>query len=162
MLAVFAEYERELIREWARDSRRTLADAGKWPGGAIPYRRASRSRRCPRDGYSLPIPNLRPWFREMVPRLLGGESFRSIARWLNAEGYPPSRDIQRLRREAQHAPESGQEPPPEVIKAKAGWSTPGRPQAVQIAEPWRLHLFPWGGGQAIPLRISEALGSIGE
>jgi site-specific DNA recombinase len=120
MLAVFAEYERELIRERVRDSWHALADAGKWPGGAIPYGRIP-VKDVPEGWILAPDPELAPVVREMVRRFLGGESFRSIARWLNAEGYPPSRDIQRLRREAQHARESGQEPPPEVINGK-GWS----------------------------------------
>lgn len=122
MLAVFAEYERALDRERTSDTWHDLKDAGKWPGGTVPFGRVPVPDSS--GGWRLaPDPQYAPVVFEMVRRYLSRGSFHSIADWLNAEGMPQSRDAQRIRRALLHAQETGEEPPqPEQLIRGKGWT----------------------------------------
>jgi len=130
MLAVFAEYERELIRERVADSWHDLKDEGKWPGGVVPFGRVPVLDAS--GGWRLaPDPQYAPVVFQMVRKYLAGDAYGPIADWLNAEGIPQSRDVQRIRRALLHAKESGQEPPApaQIIKGK-GWTVNGVRQVL--------------------------------
>lgn len=96
MLAVFAQYERALIRLRVSDKWHELRDAGKWMGGRVPFGRMPVD--LGREGWALAAdPQLQPIVEEMVRRYLAGSSFEVIGDWLNAEKIPTALDAQRLR-----------------------------------------------------------------
>ncbi len=95
MLAVFAEYEREMIRERVTGSWHDLRDAGKWPGGTIPFGRMPVP---DGDGWRLvPDPEYQPHAFEIARRYVAGESFHTIAARMLELGVPMPRDTQRVR-----------------------------------------------------------------
>jgi site-specific DNA recombinase len=105
MLAVFAEYERELIRARVSDKWHELKDAGMWPGGTVDFGRMPVE--VGRDGWALvPDPQYQPIVIGMVSRFVAGSSTQMIADWLNAEKVLASRDAQRKR----EAERKGKEP----------------------------------------------------
>lgn len=100
MLAMFAEAEHDSIKARARESHRRLMAAGRWRGGQVPY------------GYrQVPDPDGKGWYlvldedgentagrlREIVDRIIGGESVNGLCRSLNAAGVLTSMDVQRVR-----------------------------------------------------------------
>jgi site-specific DNA recombinase len=95
MLAVFAEYERELIRERVADSWHDLKDAGKWPGGVSPFGRIPVQ---DGDNWRLAAdPEYQAPALAMALQYIEGASFRSIAADIKAQGIPMPRDVQRVR-----------------------------------------------------------------
>jgi DNA invertase Pin-like site-specific DNA recombinase len=96
MLAVFAEFERNMIADRVRDAYRSIRENGKWAGGVVPF--GYKAVRDDVKGWRLvPDPPTAAVVIEMVKRYLNGESFHMIARWLNDEKIPTSRDAQRNR-----------------------------------------------------------------
>jgi len=95
VLSVFAEFERETIRQRVKEAYDHIRQAGAYPGMTIPfgYRVARRGRRLE---YELD-PQYAPVVREMAGRVLAGQSLRSVAIWLNDSGVPTSRNLQRRR-----------------------------------------------------------------
>jgi site-specific DNA recombinase len=97
VLITFAELELAVISERIREAWHSLREAGKWPGGTIPFGRIPV--RAEPNGWRLaPDPEYAPVVVEIVRRYLAGHSFNMLALWLNAEGIPTSRDAQRLRK----------------------------------------------------------------
>jgi DNA invertase Pin-like site-specific DNA recombinase len=97
VLITFAELELAVIRERIREAWHGLREAGKWPGGSVPFGRIPV--RAEPNGWRLvPDPEYAPIVVEMVRRYLAGASFHMLAVWLNQEGIPASRDVQRQRR----------------------------------------------------------------
>jgi site-specific DNA recombinase len=96
VLITFAELELAVISQRIREAWHSLREAGKWPGGTVPFGRIPI--KAEPNGWRLvPDPEYGPIVVEMVQRYLAGWSFRMLAGWLNAEGIPASRDAQRLR-----------------------------------------------------------------
>lgn len=96
VIAVFAEFERETIRDRVRGTYHYLRRNGKYTGGSIPF--GYMPVRAEPKGWKLvPDPELAPVVREMVGRYLAGESFHQIKDWLNKEKVPASRDALRQR-----------------------------------------------------------------
>jgi site-specific DNA recombinase len=97
VLITFAELELAVISERIREAWHGLREAGKWPGGTVPFGRIPV--RAEPNGWRLvPDPEYTPVVVEMVRRYLAGASFRMLAVWLNQEGIPASRDAQRQRK----------------------------------------------------------------
>jgi len=96
VLITFAELELAVISDRIREAWHALREAGKWPGGTVPFGRIPV--RAEPNGWRLvPDPEYAPVVVEMVRRYLAGHSLHMLARWLNEQGVPPSRDAQRLR-----------------------------------------------------------------
>ena len=96
VLITFAELELAVISDRIREAWHALREAGKWPGGTVPFGRIPV--RAEPNGWRLvPDPEYAPVVVEMVRRYLAGHSLHMLARWLNEQGIPPSRDAQRLR-----------------------------------------------------------------
>jgi DNA invertase Pin-like site-specific DNA recombinase len=96
VLITFAELELAVISDRIREAWHGLREAGKWPGGTVPFGRVPV--RAEPNGWRLaPDPEYAPIVIEMVRRYLAGDSFHMLARWLNEAGIPTSRDAQRLR-----------------------------------------------------------------
>jgi DNA invertase Pin-like site-specific DNA recombinase len=96
VLITFAELELAVISDRIREAWHTLREAGKWPGGTVPFGRIPV--RAKPNGWRLALdPEYAPVIVEMVRRYLSGDSFHMLSRWLNADGIPSSRDAQRLR-----------------------------------------------------------------
>ena len=96
MLITFAELELAVITERIREAWHALREAGKWPGGTVPFGRIP-VRAEPKGWRLVPDPEYAPVVVEMVRRYLAGHSFHMLSRWLNEQGIPASRDAQRLR-----------------------------------------------------------------
>ena len=96
VLITFAELELAVISDRIRDAWHALREAGKWPGGTVPFGRIPV--RAEPNGWRLvPDPEYAPVVVEMVRRYLAGHSLHMLARWLNAKDIPASRDARRLR-----------------------------------------------------------------
>jgi DNA invertase Pin-like site-specific DNA recombinase len=96
VLITFAELELAVISDRIREAWHGLREAGKWPGGTVPFGRIPV--RAEPNGWRLvPDPEYAPVVVEMVRRYLDGHSFHMLACWLNEHGIPASRDAQRLR-----------------------------------------------------------------
>lgn len=101
MLSTFAEAEHAVIKERARHGYRARLHAGRWAGGTLPY--GYRPERDPegKGWYLVPDDdgeNTAGQLREIIERVLAGESQNSICESLNAAGVPTSRDVQRIRK----------------------------------------------------------------
>jgi site-specific DNA recombinase len=96
VLITFAELELAVISDRIREAWHALREAGKWPGGTVPFGRIPV--RAEPNGWRLvPDPEYAPIVVEMVRRYLAGHSFHMLARWLNEQGVPASHDAQRQR-----------------------------------------------------------------
>jgi site-specific DNA recombinase len=96
VLITFAELELAVISERIREAWHALREAGKWPGGTVPFGRIP-VRTEPKGWRLVPDPQYASVVVEMVRRYLAGHSFHMLSRWLNEQGIPASRDAQRLR-----------------------------------------------------------------
>ncbi|MFU8849896.1 recombinase family protein [Micromonospora sp. SL1-18] len=92
MLAMFAEFERDAIRERITDGRVKLRKAGRWGGGTPPY--GYMPVRQPGDkGWKLaPDPVSSKHVREIVRRILAGSSMNAICIDFNSRGIPTPSD----------------------------------------------------------------------
>ncbi|SCG69541.1 Site-specific DNA recombinase [Micromonospora echinaurantiaca] len=97
ILAALAEGELEAIRERARSSFAHLMKQGRWRGGFVPYGyRAVKAETG--QGWRLEIdPETSKVAREIVRRIIAGESANSVVRWLNETATPSPLDAQRVR-----------------------------------------------------------------
>ncbi|MFI5703754.1 recombinase family protein [Streptomyces xanthochromogenes] len=95
LLAVLAEGELNAIRARIRASREAMREAGRWPGGLVPFGRvAARDG----DGYTLALcPEYGPVLLEMIRLFIATKSFGVVADWLTAGGVPTAQDIARVR-----------------------------------------------------------------
>ncbi|MET7749944.1 recombinase family protein [Micromonospora sp. NPDC005367] len=91
MLAMFAEFERDAIKERAGDSQRKAREVGRWHGGTPPY--GYKPERLPDAGWTLihdPVSSEN--VREIVRRILGGSSMNAICSDFNSRGIPTPSD----------------------------------------------------------------------
>ncbi|MCX4779208.1 recombinase family protein [Streptomyces sp. NBC_01264] len=102
LIASFAEGELEAIKARAKSSYNHLVKEGRWRGGRIPYGYRAEKQDAG-DGWGL-IPDdygtdTAGTLREIVRRLIEGESANSIAQWLNEDPTktPVSLDAQYIR-----------------------------------------------------------------
>ncbi|WP_033223685.1 recombinase family protein [Streptomyces virginiae] len=102
LIASFAEGELEAIKARAKSSFNHLVQEGRWRGGRIPYGYRAEKQDTG-DGWQL-VPDdygtdTAGTLREIVRRLIVGESANSIAQWLNEDPTrtPTSLDAQLIR-----------------------------------------------------------------
>ncbi|MFF4601610.1 recombinase family protein [Streptomyces sp. NPDC001339] len=113
ILAVLAEAELEAIKARIRASREAMREAGRWPGGLVPFGRVAVK---DGDGFTLALcPEYGPVLLEMIRLFISAKSFAVVADWLNVavihagdcsrnmtdcecpRGVPTSQDIARMR-----------------------------------------------------------------
>ncbi|WP_121828240.1 recombinase family protein [Streptomyces sp. S1] len=102
LIASFAEGELEAIKARAKSSYNHLVKEGRWRGGRIPYGYRAEKQdtgegwRLVPDDYGTDTAGT---LREIVRRLIEGESANSIAQWLNEDPTktPASLDAQLIR-----------------------------------------------------------------
>jgi site-specific DNA recombinase len=93
-LVLFAEYEREMIKARTKNAYDTTKQKGRYPGGWFPF--GFWPAQLPSGGWVLDHHDYyADILRDVVDRLLAGESLSALCRWLNAEGIPTSRNIVR-------------------------------------------------------------------
>jgi site-specific DNA recombinase len=92
LLVMFAEYEREATALRVRQHYAHQQSKGKYAGNQCPF-----GLRPTDDGGFEHDPVYALVVREMASRLLAGESLNAVARWLNDESVPTSRNIVRAR-----------------------------------------------------------------
>ncbi|MCX4828531.1 recombinase family protein [Streptomyces sp. NBC_01016] len=102
LITSFAEGELEAIRARAKSSYNHLVKEGRWRGGRTPYGYREEKQETG-DGWKL-VPDdygtdTAGTLREIVRRLIAGESANSIAQWLNEDPSktPTSLDAQLIR-----------------------------------------------------------------
>lgn len=97
ILAVLAEAELDSIKERIRNSRNEMRAQGRWPGGLVPFGRASVPA-TDGDGYTLQLcPKYGRWLLKMIEKFHEERNFAAVARWLNENEVPTSQDIARMR-----------------------------------------------------------------
>ncbi|WP_326681365.1 recombinase family protein [Streptomyces sp. NBC_01237] len=102
LIASFAEGELEAIKARAKSSYNHLVKEGRWRGGRIPYGYRAEKQDTG-DGWRLVLDDYGTdtagTLREIVRRLIEGESANSIAQWLNEDPTktPVSLDAQLIR-----------------------------------------------------------------
>lgn len=95
MMAMVGHWEWEAMQERARDSYEKLVTSGRWRGGFVPYGYRPVKHGA---GWRLePDPETSGIVREIVSRIIDGESANSIVRDLNTRKVPTSLDAQRMR-----------------------------------------------------------------
>lgn len=80
VIAAFAQFEREMDCERAKERYDALMDAGRWPGGRLPYGfryESERGELVPDDGRTADV------LREMAAKAIDGKSYGQVAAWLN-------------------------------------------------------------------------------
>lgn len=105
LIASFAEGELEAIKARAKSSFTHLSKTGRWRGGFVPY--GYRPEKQDKgDGWRLVVDDgeegTANHAREIVRRILDGQSANSVCAWLNQSKIPSPLDAQRIR--------SGKEP----------------------------------------------------
>jgi len=146
--AIFAEVERTNIRERTLAARQYLRAAGRWTGGRPPFGfravRTDEGVRLEHDPEELPV------VREIVSRVLDGETVASIARDLTGRGVPtPGAGDVRTRR-PRHTGVWSTTTIRQILRSPAmrGWSTHrGRPVL---------------GDDGLPVQIGPEILSAGE
>ncbi|MCZ2261749.1 recombinase family protein [Isoptericola sp. QY 916] len=102
ILASFAQMELETMRYRAKESFNELMRQGRWRGGWLPY----GYRAVPADdgaGHRLVVDddpegmNTAAILRDMIDRVLGGQSINSVCAMLNDQEVPSPLDTQRIR-----------------------------------------------------------------
>ncbi|WP_146247267.1 recombinase family protein [Micromonospora arborensis] len=97
ILSALAEGELEAIRERARSSFAHLMKQGRWRGGFVPYGYQAVKADAG-QGWRLEVdPETSKTAREIVRRIINGDSANSVVRWLNEEAVPSPLDAQRKR-----------------------------------------------------------------
>ncbi|WP_282694021.1 recombinase family protein [Streptomyces sp. CC208A] len=102
LIASFAEGELEAIKARAKSSYTHLMTEGRWRGGFVPYGYRPEKQETG-DGWRLVLDdvgtNTASTLREIVRRIIDGESANSVCRWLNEDRTktPPPLDAQRIR-----------------------------------------------------------------
>ncbi|MEW9555251.1 recombinase family protein [Nonomuraea sp. NPDC050783] len=103
ILAVFAEFEGKTMRARAKQAYDHNVRQGKHRGGRLPYGYMAVKGG---DGHRLqPDPQTAPIVRDIVSRIIGGQSANSVVAHLNREGIPTSLDwqLQQAGKEPRHA-----------------------------------------------------------
>ncbi|MFD7231221.1 recombinase family protein [Streptomyces sp. NPDC059881] len=102
LIASFAEGELEAIKARAKSSYTHLMTQGRWRGGFVPYGYRPEKQETG-DGWRL-VPDevgtdTASTLREIVRRIIDGESANGVCRWLNEDRTktPPPLDAQRIR-----------------------------------------------------------------
>jgi site-specific DNA recombinase len=91
LAAIFAEVERNTIKERALASREQLRVSGRWHGEAVPY--GYLPEQIPTGGWRLVIdPSAQPHVSKIVSDALAGKSIQSIAEGLTEQGVLSPRD----------------------------------------------------------------------
>jgi site-specific DNA recombinase len=91
----FAEYEREMIKARVSAANEDYLSKGHYVGGQVPF---GYDALPPADGKGWIYrqdPEYAPVVREIVERVLRGESMRQVAIWLNETGIPTGRNVMR-------------------------------------------------------------------
>ncbi|MEH1059366.1 recombinase family protein [Micromonospora sp. CPCC 206171] len=92
LLAMFAEMERDWIQERNQGSQQLAREEGRWHGGTPPYGYLPQKHSSGK-GYVLAVdPESSERVREMVRRILKGESMNAICQDFNARGIPTPSD----------------------------------------------------------------------
>lgn len=101
ILAVFAEFERETIRERVKDAYDELVRSGRFPGGLPPYGYVPEVRTLPngRRGVFLVVDEEQQRvILRIVSMICSGEKTpNAVADWLNAEAIPSPFDANEIR-----------------------------------------------------------------
>lgn len=82
LLAIFAEFERDMIKERARERHAYITAAGRWNGGRIPFGKMPERRE---DGVYL-VTDPDSALPDMIAKAIAGDTNAAISRWLNASG----------------------------------------------------------------------------
>jgi DNA invertase Pin-like site-specific DNA recombinase len=93
-LVMFAEYEREMIRSRIKEAYDSLHQHGQYAGMQFPFGYVPVKLQSKGWGYDI-HPVYGPTLKEVVDRLLAGESLGSLCRWLDGEGIPTPRNAVR-------------------------------------------------------------------
>jgi site-specific DNA recombinase len=93
---VFAQLEREMTGERVADAYRHIRTNGGYPGGQVPFGYVAVKRDGKGWGYEHD-PEYAPIVRQMVARILDGDSMRAVAQWLNRTGIPTPFNVTRRR-----------------------------------------------------------------
>ena len=90
ILAFAAQMEAQAITERNRETRAYMRQIGRWPGGMHPYHTKPEEHG---NGWRLAHnPDTAPVMRDIIERVMRGDSKRSIADSLNARGIPSPRE----------------------------------------------------------------------
>jgi DNA invertase Pin-like site-specific DNA recombinase len=130
ILAFAAQMEAQSITERNRETRAFMRSTGRWAGGMHPYHTLPE-----RDGNGWRLvhnPDTAPVMREIIDRVLAGESKLSIARDLNRREIPSPRELRVML--------AGKVP------------TAEKPGTVRIDAAGALTIAPDDGGDAIPVK----------
>jgi DNA invertase Pin-like site-specific DNA recombinase len=93
-LVLFAEYEREIIRQRVKNAYESMRAGGKYTGMQFPF--GYMPVKLDGKGWGFePHPIYSHTVSEIVEKLLAGESLGSICRWLESEGIPTPRNAVR-------------------------------------------------------------------
>lgn len=83
LLAVFAEFEREMIKERARERHAYLLSVGRWNGGRVPFGKKPEKRA---DGWYLVDDPDCSALTDMIAMAISGKSNQQISKRLNEKG----------------------------------------------------------------------------
>lgn len=141
--AIFAQLERETIRERTLASRVTLRSLGRWGGENIQY--GYRAVKLEDGGWCLDVdPVAADVVQQMFSRVLDGEPVASITRWLNTTEYLAPRDRQRELREQEIKHDQWKESTVmQILRSRSllGWTVhkgkadPSTPKAPPVVSP---------------------------
>jgi DNA invertase Pin-like site-specific DNA recombinase len=104
ILMVFAEFEREQIRERRMAAARLLRENGKYGGGRVPFGYVSE-RAGPKGFRLVQDPELAPVAQRMAAEAVAGVRLNKIAERLEADGIPTSLRAHRQRSARQPRPD---------------------------------------------------------
>ena len=93
----FAEYEREMTRARVKAANTDYLNGGHYVGGLTPFGYVAFPPAQGKGWMYQQDDEYAPVVREIVRRILSGQSMRQVAIWLNAEGVPTARNIMRRR-----------------------------------------------------------------
>lgn len=94
VIAGVAEGELEAIKERTRDSRRKLAQIGRWAGGQSPYGYMPEKRQG--GWWLVPDPEARRVLNDIVSWVMEGQGVTTICRTLNEQRVPTPSDRNRI------------------------------------------------------------------
>jgi DNA invertase Pin-like site-specific DNA recombinase len=97
VMSFAAQMEAQAIQERTLDSRKRLRELARWGGGWVPCL-GYRPVQMPAGGYRLEVdPVYGPLIVRIADLIIGGTSASAVARLLNSEGVPVSREVSRAR-----------------------------------------------------------------
>ncbi|MGW3075085.1 MULTISPECIES: recombinase family protein [unclassified Kitasatospora] len=98
LLAFAAQMEAEAIRERVLGSRAELRSQGRWHGGRIPYGWTVTENPEGKGWVLVECPETGPIVREIIRRVIAGESIYSIANDLDSRKVPTATDREKMRK----------------------------------------------------------------